>query len=340
MSPCPHVAVSPCPRVPVSPGLPALRGSRLVFCPCPARRWRGSAGACSHALFMGRTAARATQPPQELLLHPWVLPPGTVQLPPAPPGAAAAPRGVHTGGERLHAALFAHEGIALARGVQRGVHKGCALAQGLFAPRCMCKGQICTIVCVCVCVCAQARGVSTGSLRLCAAELRSRKRFGHAPGACTPGTGPCTGGTRLHAPAVPGAAGTPPYSAPGSESAPSPAGTAAAGHGSGDQQRTRGGGTLEDTAGAGHLGPGFSIFPNFPKSPPRKPYEGLFYPTGAHIRLCFPHLSPSPCPNPAPGGSAPLLPHHRGVFGAGGRVPSAPPRLLQPCELAAGARDS
>lgn len=210
------------------------------------------------------------------------------------------------------------------------MHKGCALAQGLFAPRCMCKGHICTIVCVCVCVCAQARGVSTGSLRLCAAELRSRKRFGHAPGACTPGTGPCTGGTRLHAPAVPGAAGTPPYSAPGSESAPSPAGTAAPGHGSGDQQRTRGRGTLEDTAGAGHLGPGFSIFPNFPKSPPRKPYKGLFYPTGAHVGLCFPQLSPSPCPNPAPGGSALLISHHRGIFGAGDGSPVPPPGYRSP----------
>lgn len=140
--------MSPCPRVPVSPGLPALRGSRLVFCPCPARRRRGSAGACSHALFMGHTAARATQPPQELLLHPWVLPPGTVQLPPAPPqellllpGVCAPVASVSTRRCLRTRASRWHEGCsgACTRAVRS--HKGFlhpgACARGKFAPLCV-----------------------------------------------------------------------------------------------------------------------------------------------------------------------------------------------------------
>lgn len=76
-----------------------------------------------------------------------------------------------------------------------------------------------------------------------------------------------------------------------------------------------------------HLGPGISIFPGFHKSPPHKTYQGLFYPAGAHVGRCFPHLSPSPCPDPGPGGSAPLLPPHRGIFGGWGTGPQCPPHV-------------
>lgn len=312
----------------------------MVFCPCPARR-RGSARACSHALFMGaRRRGRRTPRSCSCTLGCCCPAPRSCLLPPEEPLLLPGVRVC----ERAQVASVCTGRCVCARGHCARTRGAAGRAQG----PCACTGAVRTPVrCTrgtfapsSACVCAQAQGVSTGSLRACALELCSRKRFVHAPGVCTRAGRALAPGARVCTPQpcreqrarrlrqrralsqLPALLAPPhPATAPGTSR----------GHGDGGHRRTR---RVQDHTA--HLGPGFSIFPSFPKSPPHKPYEGLFYPAGAHGRLCFPRLSPSPCPNPAPGGSAPLLPHHRGVFGAGGRVPGAPPRVT--AALRAGSR--